>query len=382
MVSMLDRHVGEVVALLKELGLESRTIIFFCGDNGGADYFRTPDHPRGFHGPNVNPRTGKAFRGSKGNLYEGGLRVPMIVRWPGMVEAGRVSDHLWYFPDVMPTLAELAGVAPPRDTDGISIVPELLGEAVAGRAQEQHQYLYWEIGQQTAVRMGHWKAIKPGRKAEWELYDLRSDLEEQTNVADKNAAVLAKMQEYAKQAHTPTQEGTFHDRANHEKDRRAKWGKHAPPARVNAMPQKGLIPTKGWTIVRVSSESRVNGKLAKNAIDGDPRTHWHTRFQGGALTHPHELVIDLGSERTIRGFRYLCRQDRGWNGALNQCEFYVSADPSRFEEPAVTATFKKTKRAQNAKCRPTRGRYILLRTLSAHDDGPWASIAELGVVGQ
>ena len=95
---------------------------------------------------NVDPKTGVVFRGKKGNLYEGGLRIPLLVRWPGKIQPGRVSDLLWYFPDVLPTLAELAGVPPPKDIDGISIVPELLGEAAAGRKQAQHEFLYLGTG--------------------------------------------------------------------------------------------------------------------------------------------------------------------------------------------------------------------------------------------
>jgi arylsulfatase A-like enzyme len=86
MVTMLDRQMGELFSLLKELGLDEKTIVFFCGDNGGNDYFRDRQHPRGFHAPNVDPKTGIEFRGKKGNLYEGGLRIPMIVRWPGRIE--------------------------------------------------------------------------------------------------------------------------------------------------------------------------------------------------------------------------------------------------------------------------------------------------------
>ena len=112
-------------------------------------------HPRGFFGPNVNPKTGVDFRGGKTNLYEGGVRVPAIAHWPGRIAAGRVSEHLCYFPDLMPTFAELAGTPPVKDTDGISFVPEVLGEKAAGRKQEQHAYLYWEITRHTAVRMGN-----------------------------------------------------------------------------------------------------------------------------------------------------------------------------------------------------------------------------------
>jgi len=224
MVTMVDRQLGEVIGLVKELKLDERTIVFFSGDNGGQDRFRSDDHPRGFFGPNVDPKTGVAFRGSKGNLYEGGLRVPMIVRMPGKIAPGRTSDLLWYFPDVLPTVAELVGVDPPKDVDGISILPELFGEDNVGRKQRQHEYLYWELSQQTAVRMGHWKAVRPRENAPWELYDLSRDVSEENDVAGEHADVLEKMKALAAEAHEPAEEGTFHNRDVHERDRRAKFG--------------------------------------------------------------------------------------------------------------------------------------------------------------
>ncbi len=256
MVSMLDRQVGEILDLLKELGLDEQTIVFFCGDNGGQDRFRSPQHPRGFFGPNVDPKTGHAFRGGKGNLYEGGLRIPMMVRWPGKIEPGRISDLLWYFPDVLPTLAEIAGVPATQDTDGISIVPELLGEAAAGRKQPRHEYLYWEYGRQAAVRMGSWKAIRPRENGPWELYDLGRDLGEQNNVAGKHPEVLGKMKAYAARAHEPAREGVFHDRANHEKDRRAKWGDTRQSGPVGAAPGERVVSNQTGKIVLASNRSR------------------------------------------------------------------------------------------------------------------------------
>ncbi len=177
----------------------------------------------------------------------------------------------------------------------------------------------------------------------------------------------------------------FFDREIHEKDRRAKFGgKRAAKTsgKVNSLPRAGLLPQNDWKIVRASSEARGNGKLAKNAIDQDPRTHWHTQFRPKPLEHLHELVIDLGGTRTIRGFRYLARQDAGWNGAISECEFSVSNSAEKFGEPAVTTTFKKTKQPQEAKCQPVEGRCVRLQILSEVNDGPWASIAELGIVGQ
>ena len=203
MVEMADRQIGEIMALLKELEIDKKTIVFVCGDNGGQPYFRNENHPHGFLAPNLNPGTGERFRGGKGNFYEGGLRIPFLVRWPGKIKAGAVSDHLGYFPDVMPTLAELAGIEAPANTDGISIVPTLLGAESAGKKQQQHGYLYWEDPGSVAVRMQNWKAIRPDNGAPFELYDLSKDLEELHNVADQFPEILEKMKLYAEEAHTP-----------------------------------------------------------------------------------------------------------------------------------------------------------------------------------
>ena len=226
MVTMVDNNLGTVLDLLKELSLEDDTIVFFTGDNGGQDRFKSPQFPRGFFGPNVDPKSGTEFRGGKGNLYEGGLRIPFIVRWPGKVPSGRVSDLLFYQPDVLPTLAELTGATPPPDIDGISILPALLGHS----EQEQHQYLYWEYGKQVAVRMNDWKAIRPNQNAEWELYDLATDISEANDIAASNPQVLEMMTTFASASHQPVMPGTYSDpqRSRHQRDREAKWGTTKP----------------------------------------------------------------------------------------------------------------------------------------------------------
>jgi arylsulfatase A-like enzyme len=241
MVNLVDRQVGEILALLKELGLDDNTIVFFSGDNGGNEYFADKaEHPDGLFGPNVDPANGKrCFRGGKGRLYEGGLRVPYIVRWPGKIKPGRTSDHLGYFPDLMPTLAELAGAPCPADTDGISIVHELLGGGVGraylhaepgkDRAQPQHKYLYWEDCGQIAVREGTWRAIRTaGPKGKWELYELATDLAETTDLAAKHPDILARLTRLADEAHTPIQEGEVLDRDTVLKDRYIPLGKPIP----------------------------------------------------------------------------------------------------------------------------------------------------------
>ncbi|MEZ6137609.1 MAG: arylsulfatase [Pirellulaceae bacterium] len=164
MVGMIDRQVGEVLALLKELGIERNTLVVFSGDNGGADYFASKEYPRGVHSANKNQRTSVEYRGTKGQLYEGGLRVPFVASWPGKIVAGQVSDHLGYFPDVLPTIAEMTGAQTPNDIDGLSILPTLIGATAAGHAQQQHKFLYWEIGGATAIRQGTWRAVRARRR--------------------------------------------------------------------------------------------------------------------------------------------------------------------------------------------------------------------------
>lgn len=203
---MVDRQIGEIIALLKELAIDDNTIFFLCGDNGGQDYFRTPQRPHGFFAPNLNPDTGERFRAGKGSLYEGGLKVPYLVRWPGKVAAGSVSDHLLYYPDVMPTLATLTGADCPP-TDGLSFLPTLLGKA----GQESHEYLYWEYGNQVAIRRGEWKAYV-GQSGQWELYHLAEDIEEMNNLAAKNPELLAQLKQLATEAHEPIRPGEIYDR--------------------------------------------------------------------------------------------------------------------------------------------------------------------------
>jgi arylsulfatase A-like enzyme len=234
MVHLLDRQIGQILDLLRELGLEANTLVMFSGDNGGADYFVTPEFPRGVHSANRDPRTGTEFRGKKGQLYEGGLRVPVAARWPGRIAPGRVSHHLWYFPDILPTIAELCGAQLPADSDGLSLVPELLGEQAAGRPQAKHKYLYWEFVGQVAVREGDWKAIQPKAGAPWELYDLARDVSERDDLAARQPDVLARLQGYAREAHTPVVEGTFASTDLHERDRAAKFGGNPPSAKAKA----------------------------------------------------------------------------------------------------------------------------------------------------
>ena len=210
---MIDRQIGEIIATLKEMDLDQETIFFLCGDNGGQAYFSTKGRPHGFFGPNLNPETGERFKAGKGSLYEGGLKVPFLVRWPGMIKESVEADHLCYFPDIMPTLAELGGATCPK-TDGLSLMPTLMGEP----GQKNHEYLYWEYVGQTAVRMKNWKAYK-GKKGDWQLYDLSKEVEEKENLAKEHPEVLKKLVGFAEAAHEPIRPGEIYDRELIDKDR-------------------------------------------------------------------------------------------------------------------------------------------------------------------
>ena len=389
MVSMVDHNLQQVLDLLKELELEQNTIVFFTGDNGGQDRFRSQQHPRGFFGPNVNPVNNVEFRGGKGNLYEGGLRIPFIVRWPGKITTGQTSDLLFNQVDILPTLAELTGTQAPKDVDGLSILPELIGQQQAGREQEQHRFLYWEFGSQTAVRMKNWKAIQSKKNRPWELYDLEQDLSEAHDVAQQHPEIINQMKEFAQQSHEPVMEGTYTTKVRHERDRQAKFGtsKRLPPSKkagkMNRIKHPNLIAPENIKILKFSSENRPNDKMASYAFDGKSNTIWHTQFSNELKSHPHELILDLGKPMSIVGFRYLARQDGGWNGTFANTEFSISDTPDSFPSSQLNATFKKTNLVQSADLKtPVLGRFIKIKILSEVNQGPWASAAELGVIAQ
>lgn len=229
MATMVDRQIGEIFQLLKEVDIDDNTLVFFSGDNGGADYFASAEFPRGVHQANKNPKSGVEYRGRKGTLYEGGIRIPFVARWPGKIVPGRVSDYLGYFPDIMPTIAEATHANLPDDVDGISILPELIGETAVGRKQAEHDYLYWEYHGWTAVRQGQWRAVKPAKTTNWALYDLATDPSESKDLAAAHPEIIKRLTAIATQAHETAVEGTFTQVDRQQRDRRAKLGKHDEP---------------------------------------------------------------------------------------------------------------------------------------------------------
>ena len=185
---MVDRQVGELMKLLADLEIEDKTIVFFCSDHGASQRFEATLKSCG-------PLTGR-----KRSMHEGGLRVPFVVRWPDQVPAGQVSDLPLYFPDMMSTFAELAGASAhvPEDTDGISIVPTLLGQE---DRQAKHAYMYWEWPSfdwgkgrygdlWQAARKGNWKLLRHSPKSPWELYDLTKDLAEVNDLSKEHPEVV------------------------------------------------------------------------------------------------------------------------------------------------------------------------------------------------
>ncbi|HWA10575.1 MAG TPA: arylsulfatase [Opitutaceae bacterium] len=196
MVTLFDQEVGDILAKLKELGLEDNTVIFVTSDNG--------PHAEGGHDAKFFNSSGP-LRGIKRDLYEGGIREPMIIRWPGHVAAGAVSDQVGWFADFLPTAAAIAGVRPPGNLDGISLLPAILGHPAQ---QQPRDHLYWEFyegGSSQAVRLGDWKGIRmPMLTGKMQLYDLATDLGEQHDVAAAHSDVVAKIAALMDKDHVPS----------------------------------------------------------------------------------------------------------------------------------------------------------------------------------
>lgn len=193
MITRLDRDVGRIMVLLKELDIDEKTVVFFCSDNGAAKRW-----------PGRFDSSGK-LRGYKRDLYEGGIRTPMIVRWPGRVAAGAVNDAaVWSFADVLPTCADLAGAKSPAGIDGVSVLPAILGERQPELAD---RFLYWEFfrkGFSQAARWRSWKAVRL-HGGPLQLFDLSRDVSEANDVAGAHPKIVAKFEAYLKTARTESE---------------------------------------------------------------------------------------------------------------------------------------------------------------------------------
>jgi arylsulfatase A len=206
MVTRMDRSVGRIMALLKQLGLDRDTIVMVSSDNGST-------YKIGGYDPDFFKGTGP-FRSAKGSVYEGGIRVPLIVRWTGRIKPGRTTDHVAAFQDVLPTLLEAAGAGRriPAGIDGVSFLPSLLGTG----GQPEHEYLYMEFpayGGQQMVRLGNWKGVRQDLQknpdAAVELYDLAADVGEKIDLASKNPELVLRIRRIMKSARHPSKEFPF-----------------------------------------------------------------------------------------------------------------------------------------------------------------------------
>ncbi len=204
MMTQVDAHVGQMMERLKELGIDEHTLVMISSDNG--------PHREGGHDPFFFDSNGP-LRGHKRDLYEGGVRAPLIARWPGKIPGGTTSDHVSAHWDLLPTFCELAGLDPPGTTDGISMVNELMGRTAQ---QTKHRYLYWEFyeqGGKRAARFGNWKAVQTNLNKQTnppvELYDLKTDIGEQNNIAKDHLDQVELARQIFEEAHEPSPFWTF-----------------------------------------------------------------------------------------------------------------------------------------------------------------------------
>ncbi len=200
MVTRLDKDVGRMVDLLEELDIDEKTIVFFTSDNGAEIYYFRQKDLINEYDSLLNSRG--PLRGWKRDLTDGGIRVPMVVRWPGKIKPGITSDFVWAFWDFLPTAADLAGLGKPTHTDGQSIVPTLLGQG-----QAEHEFLYWEFFErafQQAVRYQDFKALRLKQGEPLELYRITQDLSEVNNIADQHPNVIRHIEAYLKTARSPS----------------------------------------------------------------------------------------------------------------------------------------------------------------------------------
>lgn len=204
MVTRMDADIGKLLELLKQLTLDENTIVIFTSDNG----------PQGTEEGSYDQslfNSNGGFRGIKRDLYEGGIREPLIVRWIGKIKPDQTSEHVWAQYDMFSTLAEIAGAKSSNETDGISMFPALFGNQ-----EPNHKFIYWEFhegGFAQAVRIKNWKAVRHGLNGKIELYDLQKDVRETTDVSAKFPEIVAQMAEVMRREHVESEHWTDDDKA-------------------------------------------------------------------------------------------------------------------------------------------------------------------------
>ncbi|TWT76345.1 Arylsulfatase [Planctomycetes bacterium CA13] len=365
MINYLDDTVGNVRKKLEELHIARNTLVLFTSDNG--------PHHEGGHSAEALDSNG-ICRGGKRDFYDGGIRVPLIAWWPGTIQSGQSSDVISAFWDFPPTACQLAGIRPPGEMDGLSLVPTLTGEG----KQAQHDYLYWEFyeqGGKQAVRQKQWKAIRlnvnKSPDGPVELYDLATDPSEMQNIATKRPEIAKRLAAIMKQAHVPSESISFRDgpKKNKSDQRNNGIGKRLDAKTMERSP---------WKILSVTSESKSNGRTIDLILDDDPQTHWHSRWDGvDPPKHPHSFIIDLSETQTISAALFMSRQDQPSNGMIKKVSVAIS-DTLDFDEPVVTATLNNSRDEQRVPVAAS-GRYVKVTVLSEIQDRSFASLSEFNL---
>jgi len=201
MISRMDSDIGRIFDLLQQLKIDENTLVFFTSDNGAHGQGGTLQH---FNASGD-------LRAKKGMMYEGGLRVPMVVRWPGKIRQGSESEHVSAFWDMMPTLGELVDAPIPEVCDGLSFLPTLLESG----KQKEHDYLYWELGNKQALRFENWKAVRPNLNKDnesLELYNLDTDIEEKNDLSKQNPEEVERAKKLLKEARVQPHVNTYRNK--------------------------------------------------------------------------------------------------------------------------------------------------------------------------
>ncbi|MEJ6951437.1 sulfatase-like hydrolase/transferase [Natronospora cellulosivora (SeqCode)] len=365
MMTMLDDDVGRILDLLEELGIDDNTIVMFTSDNG--------PHHEGGHDPDFFNSYGP-LRGYKRDLYEGGIRVPKLVRWPDKIEAGSLTDHPSAFWDLMPTIADIINVKAPHDIDGISYLPVLLGNE---DQQESHDYLYWEFfergGRRAVLLDGIWKGIQLHVNDDPEghiyLYNLENDLAEENDISHYHPEIVAEIKSIFEEARTESNYFRFD------------WEPLFIDY-INDKPEGDKLDQRNWGIVEVSSESVFNDRIALKAIDGQNNTNWHTawRNQDPVPEHPHHLIIDLGANYQVDGIAYLPRQDNNLNGTLVEFKIYSSLNNIDYEKVKLVDNLPLDPNKKVISFPSIETRYLKIKTIKSN--GPWASAAGIYFYGK
>lgn len=348
-MACLDDNVGRLLDTLEELNLEQDTFVVFMTDNGGG-----PSRETG----SVN----RPLKSTKYSLFEGGIRIPMIMRFPGKLPKGRVCDNVISTLDIVPTTLAAA------DLKGVETNPldgqNLLSMLRRPERPQSREPLFWHFGDQFAIRDGDWKLVQArlftidimhGRRQPLaerpQLFNLRDDIGETTDLADRHPDIVKRLT------------GLYED-----------W---LAEMRSSRMPPSH--PLYGAKVVYVSSQQP--GREAYHAIDGDASTLWHSQWSPTRSPYPHEIHIKLREPMTLTGISYLPRQDGNRNGWITECAVYVSSDGKNWGAPAATAQFEQNPRRKEVRfARTQRARYIRFVATRGLGDSPLAAVAQLDVL--